>query len=1039
MFVAIAAGAFVVSGGGVGDEEDPPLGLERDSEFEAMGPGTDGSDTDLVDMTQESEDTVGERGMVEEIPIDEQITFSPKKRGKSVIWIDGVVEPAENTPLDEVMEVIAKGKVFKGTKDRKEHRVPVGADGRFRVAVSADTAAARISLAAKYQYLDDPEVWLRSKGGEVVLKPDLGAHVDIQVVTEPMSQEALKEFKATISGLWGWDGDATPPLLDGNRLDLRGMPPTRDITLTARAKGYARFPLKLEDLEAGKTTQATIILKPEAIVTGRMVDNRGEPVPEGRIIPRMSGESRWNGSFDSSVFSEVVDGKFTVRGLPPGDMVLHYTGAGYSAEKLEVPNVRVGEQRNGLVWHANKGMSVRGKVIWPDGGPARHVIVKLVGMNRRELSASMNSTGGMGMSSGGNAETDADGLFEISGFNKAIQVELMAEGLPEDKKVPRDLSKIQKRRFVRKHTVRARIDKVLVGGPEVTIVLGEEQQPLSGRVQDDLGNPITTFRLIATPIKGKVASQKKSGWGTAKGGVLRARYNDEEGAFEWQGIPTGDWSIEATASGYQKGEVLPVTIPSDKEMVLMLPRGARIFGKVVDQDDDKVLAEVRFSEVINGVVDDDQESVAATKQFGFTIPNLAPGTYRVYANEPTQGASPHQTFTVAAGEVVDDVVLKLPGPGSVEGTVHRDWWEDGLEVELTAEREDNDRWIPSKNAKVRADGTFSFPELAPGNYNAKLEGKFAVSSGRTLSSNPGPRHEVSVTSGQSSALHFSGAPAGSVRLKGRLMREDEGVSGYEIDFTGIEPNRHEVETISRAGGAYSVILAGPGTYRVRARPGDGGPRQVWQVEVGAGAQAMDMELPSYSLTVLLGVQGGGPVPFALKSSEFQVEVEGMGGSGSIGASKIEGSEVTFEGLAPGDYRLRFKPRNRRWGRQEDSLDAAYNFVLVDRGLITLRAGDVHKTANADLRRGGTLTGRVTGIPSDPDLWLYVTVSTSENGGNNKWAQVEGGEFRVNGLPEGDVWVTCSASGGLNGERTKATISYDGPAFIELPYPTEDDD
>ncbi|MDF1836973.1 MAG: carboxypeptidase-like regulatory domain-containing protein, partial [Planctomycetota bacterium] len=832
-----------------------------------------------------------------------------------------------------------------------------------------------------------------------------------------------------------------PALLDGNLIELRGMPVGRDFSLVGRADGYARVSLKFEDLEPGKTTQGTMILKPEAIVTGRMVDNRGEPVPEGRIIPVKSGESRWQSSMDPSAFTEVVDGAFVIRGLSPGDVTLHYSGAGFSAEKMDVPNVRVGERRDGLVWHANKGMSVRGKVVWPDGGPARHIAVKLVGMNRRELSAAMNASGSMGMSSGATAETDADGLFEISGFKSAIQVELMAEGLPEDKKVPRDLSKIQKRRFVRKNTVRARVDKVLVGGPEVTIVLGEEQDPLVGRVQDDQGTPITTFRLIATPIKGKTASQKQSGWGTAKGGVLRLRHQDDEGAFEWKGLPNGDWSIEATASGYQKGEVLAVTTPSKKELVLMLPRGARIFGKVVDQDDDKMLAEVRYTEVIDGVPSDDEESVAATKQFGFSIPNLAPGTYRVYANEPTHGESPSQTFTVAAGEVVDDVILKVPGPGSVEGTVHRDWWEDGLAVKLNLQREgDNNRWSPSKEAKIRADGTFSVSELAPGTYNARLEGNFSVSSGRSLSSNPGPSQTVVVSSGQSAGLHFGGAPPGSVRMKGRLLREDEGVSGYEIDFTGIEPGRDEVETISRAGGNYSVILAGPGTYRVRARPGDGGPRQVWQIEVGSGAQTIDMELPSYSLTMLVGVQGGGSVPFELKSSEFTVEVDGMGGRGAIGASKVEGSEVTFEGLAPGDYRLRFKPRGRGWGRsRDDSLDASHNFVLVESGVVTLRQGDVHKTANADLRRGGTLTGRVTGAPSDPDLWLYVSVSTSENGGSNKWAQVQDGEFRVNGLPEGDVWVTCNGSGRVSGEAKKVAISYDGPAFVELPYPEESDD
>ncbi|MFT4649098.1 MAG: hypothetical protein ACI9X4_002332 [Glaciecola sp.] len=1040
LFVVIVAGGYVATMGGAGDSEEPSMGLERAGGQAPMTAIGTGSDTTLVSMEQASTEEEGKRVVVEEVTDEQQAAFSPKARGKNVIWIDGFVEPAEGTPLDETMEVLAKGKVFQGTKDRKEHRVAVAADGRFRVAVSADTAAARLSLISKYQYLEDDEVWLQSKGGDVTLKPKLGAFVQVQIVTEPISQDNLKDFKSSISGLWGWSGDATPSLLEGNRLELMGMPVGRDFSVMARAKGYARFTLEIEDLEPGKTTQAMMILKPESIVTGRLLDNRGEPVPEGRIMPRKSGESRWRGGMDSSSYSEVVDGDFEVHGLGEGDIALYYTGAGYSAEKLEVSNLRVGERRDGLVWRANKGLSLSGKVMWPDGSPARHVMVKLVGMSQRELAASKNTGGGFGAMSGSSVETDADGLFEMSGFSKQIQVELMAEGLPPGKQVPRDLSKIKARRFVRKHIVRVRIDKVLVGGPEVTMVLGEEQEPLMGRVEDDLGQPITTFRLIATPIKGKNASQKKAGWGTTKGGVLRQRYNDDEGAFEWSGIPNGDWSIEATASGYQKGEVLPVTIPSNKDLVLMLPRGARIFGKVVGPEDKKKLAEVRYAEVIDGVVSDDVNSVAATEQFGFSIANLAPGTYSVYAKEPTAGESQKQVFQVSAGEVVEDVVLKLPGPGRIEGSVHRDWWEDGLQVKLSIVGEGNNRWSASPSAKVRADGTFSVSELAPGEYTAKLKGNFSVSDGSSISSNPGPSETTFVASGQTSTIHFRGAPPGSVRLKGRVLRDGKGVSGYKLEVSGMEPNRSSVETISRANGAYSMILAGAGTYRVRARPGDGGSAQVWQIEVSAGgAQTIDMVLPSFSLTVVLGAQGGGAVPFELQRSVFKVEVQGMGGGGSMDAKSVEGSEIRFTGLAAGDYKFKFSPRNRRWGRSEETADSPSRWVLAGTGEFTIKPGETQKTVRMELRRGADLTGRVIGVPADPDMFLYVTVSAEENGSSIKWARVQNGEFSVSGLPEGDVWVKSNASGSQSSAPVKVTISYESPGFVEVPYPEESDD
>ncbi|MCP5021475.1 MAG: hypothetical protein GY930_06835 [bacterium] len=1041
LFAAIAGGAFFATRGGSGASDEMQGGLQRE---EAMAPSADtagDSGAALVSMGEASEEQGGQRDTVDAITVDERMTFSPKARGKSVTWIEGYVESPEGVPLDETLEVVAKGKVFKGTKDRREHRVPVEVDGSFRVAISADTAAARLSLIAKYQYLDDSFAWLRSEGGEAVLKPKLGARVLVQVVTEPLSQERLNDFSASVMGPWGWEGNTNPSLLDGNRLELNGMPSGKGFSLLARARGYARASVELEDLEAGKIKEVTIILKPEAIIAGRMVDNRGDPVPEGRIIPRMSGEGRWGRNMDSSDFAQVQDGQFEVHGLSAGDIDMYFSSQGFSADKLSVPNLRVGERREGLVWHANKGLSVRGKVIWPDGSPARHVSVKVVGMSQRELAQIKASSGGMGMGGGGGSkvETDADGLFEISGFTKAAQIELMAEGLPPDKPVPRDLSKIKKRRFRREHTVRVRMDKILVSGPEITLVLGEEQEPFRGRVEDDLGDPISTFRLIATPVKGRKTIDKKLGWGQGKGGVLRQRCKDEDGAFIWAGIPMGDWSIEATAAGYQKGEVLPVSTPSSKDVVFMLPRGARIFGKVVDPDDEKVMCEVRYARVVDGIVSERTDSVINTEPLGFSIDNLAPGTYRVSAREPLQGNSPAQTFQVGAGDVVDDVILRVPGPGSLSGTVHRDWWSEGLEVKLKPNRDDGARWGVDLTAKVRSDGTFFVEELAPGSYTGRLRGRFKVDSQRTVNSNPGPSQEVEVVAGQVASLHFNGAPAGSVRLKGRLLRDGEGVSGFKLGMQGMDPHRNEVECVSRAGGAYSIILAGSGTYRVRAHPADGGAEQVWKIDVGAGAQSMDLNLPSYSLTVVLTSQEGGPLPFEVERSTVSLQAVGLGGRAKIGAKSVTDNEVLFTGLASGSYQLKFNPRDRGWSRGVSSNDSPSKWVLADHSEIVLAEGETQKSVDRNLRMGASLTGRLTGTKPETSRFLYVSIALSEDGGNNRWARIQEDAFTAEGLPAGDVWVTCKGSGIEEEEPVKVTISYDSSASVSVPYPALSED
>jgi hypothetical protein len=353
------------------------------------------------------------------------------------------------------------------------------------------------------------------------------------------------------------------------------------------------------------------------------------------------------------------------------------------------------------------------------------------------------------------------------------------------------------------------------------------------------------------------------------------------------------------------------------------------------------------------------------------------------------------------------------------------------------ESEGSNGWSMPHSAKVRSDGTFSVDELAPGTYRAQLEGHFSGGDGRSITSDPGPRETVDVISGQTSALHFRGAPPGSVRLRGRLLREGKGLSGHLIEMSGIEPSRSDVETISRANGDYSIILEGPGTYQVKVRPGDGGQRQIWTIEVGSGSQAMDLNLPSMGLTVIVTGPGGSALPFALDASHFSVEMMGVGPRrGSVDASGVNGNEVKFEGLAPETYRLRYTANVRRWNRTEETAESPSAWVLPRDLEITLQAGEAHKTAAAELRPGARLTGRVNDIPSDASRFLYVTVISEEGGGNIKTARIINGEFSVSGLLEGEVRVTCDGTNVDSEESHKAQVSYEAPAFLEIPYPTE---
>ena len=123
---------------------------------------------------------------------------------RGAIWIEGRVEFPPNTPADEVLHVVARGKKFKGKEeDPARHRARVEPSGRFRVAFAKGTRRGRLGLEGKYLYLEGTEkLELRKLPDSILLQPKLGGCFEITVI--PPTQAELSSEEAESIDITGY-------------------------------------------------------------------------------------------------------------------------------------------------------------------------------------------------------------------------------------------------------------------------------------------------------------------------------------------------------------------------------------------------------------------------------------------------------------------------------------------------------------------------------------------------------------------------------------------------------------------------------------------------------------------------------------------------------------------------------------------------------------------------------------------------------------------------------------------------------------------
>jgi len=476
-----------------------------------------------------------------------------------------------------------------------------------------------------------------------------------------------------------------------------------------------------------------------------------------------------------------------------------------------------------------------------------------------------------------------------------------------------------------------------------------------------------------------------------------------------------------------------------------LDPAAQVMVVVLDQDGDYVS---------DGYVDSNGS---------FRIGGLPAGEYVVevrdwsgtYLKRYSGNAATFETASrvvVGAGQTRNNVDVQLVVGGTISGVVtgpdgaQLDGWNFGSVSVLTTEG----NYVA--NGSIDPEGAYRVGSLPAGTYKVVVypyEGPFTTTYyGGTTKLDDAGTVTVALgadTSGRDIAMIRGGSITGKLTTDdGGALGPDAGVCASTVD--GDES--HGCSGVSDeglfaihglGGGQHNVWAYSTGGYLESYFPGVSDYDAATRVAVVLGQVTSGID---FELTMGGAIEGRILAPEGMSLDEGNTFVEAHAADGT----SYEFEEVVdadgryrLDGLATGDYRLKFSDRNREYASvySGGSATLAAATVLPVSARSTTQAGDVRFTV------GGIITGKVTGpnssaIPTGSDA--YVTGFDS-SGDQVAYAGVqEDGTYRMTGLPVGQIRLQFSTDAEDYASEfylDKATLDSATPVEVSLANPVSE--
>jgi large repetitive protein len=638
-------------------------------------------------------------------------------------------------------------------------------------------------------------------------------------------------------------------------------------------------------LKPGTVHAALTIVLPQGLaLQGVVHDDQGHPVPAADVdLMRNPGFGAGRRGPQGAALAGPdrrpqvqtgPDGRFRVQGLSTGDWILTVSKSGFAREVVDP--VKVTESSDPLDVALRPGAAIRGFVHNRAGDGVAGYRVTVGGGGggggfgfgrRRGLNPLMDPTG-------------PDGAFSIDGLDEGAAYDVVA--IPE------------RGPSVTKRSVAAPAD-----GVELTVA---DRGTVLGTVTDAEGRPVTDFVVSYAP-EGRGGGQGRGPFGGgAFGGASAAEptsLHSDDGSFALDDVPPGRWSLEATASGFQRGRAGGVVVEeggTTRGVAIRLSRGGVVSGRVVEARSGQPVLGATVMARLSGATGGGRgpgttDTVQQTDDDGrYEIGGLAPGNYTLTARHPDWSDG---LASVELKDATATADIRLGTGGSLTGTVVTGGRPTaGATVAL---RGGMGGGGGPNTALSDAAGRFRFDRLAAGRY--EVTASLGAQSSTAVDA---------VVASADATQDITVALGDGATIRGIVSGLNEGqLAGVRVSANG--PESYGASARTSLGGAFELSGAPVGTIQLRADAGDitTGVRSVTsRVIVAQGQAEVAAELvfpPGHRLDghVTRATQ---PVAGAMVSAGG---APGVGGRGT--ARTDDGGAYALDGLPDGTYMVRVVP------------------------------------------------------------------------------------------------------------------------------------
>lgn len=564
--------------------------------------------------------------------------------------VSGRVVLPPGLPLDEEVWVDVAGAA----------RSPVARDGSFELSAPAARSVLLIDIASRMLWLPRP-VSVRAGDREVLLEPRLGgvlAGTLVPPVPLPANEAPWTDFivdcapVAHGTGAAEWnrrpDGLVTP---DEGVFELERMPTGVAFQLHVENPFGPDWLQELAPFTPGEVRRLEIVLELGKTLAGRVLDQHGKPVADVRIaLGAEEAVSRPRNQWSDAEPLTDSEGRFSIS-KASRSVTLVRTDSWRLLRQGQASVAGPGD-RHDLVLRVERGVSIEGRVRWPDGAAVEEFRVVAYG------------------ASGVRGTIGSAGHFRIEVPAGRQRLELLAErdGIVGTAEVE-----------VEPHA--APLDLVLESGSTLE---------LRGTVVDLQDRPMPTFRVYAS-LYPKPASISHEG---------------SEGRFRLVGLSPGRWFVSVRAEGHQRADQrVDVPLPPGEELRFVLPASTWITGQVLD---------AASRPVARAWVGDEREASMASHWAPDGQTSDANGRFRIELTWPSgrlvakaNGHAPSEPVSFEGG--AEGVVLRLREACRVEGRVldERGRPVAGARVGVAS-------LFPLRPVSSDAHGNFVLDDLPPG-------------------------------------------------------------------------------------------------------------------------------------------------------------------------------------------------------------------------------------------------------------------------------------------------------------------------------------